>query len=217
MRLVRRLTIYLLIPIALVFALDTILTLRSDLSMLDADMHRDDTVLARDLAVAVEQAWRNLGERAARDLVSRFQATESGIEARIVSLDAAAGAADAPAVPERVAELPRDASPIQARAQRGDALWLFTYVGLDLPGSRPTALEVSEIVSHEREHLAARIPRKVFTAGVMLGEGFRRRRPRAAHPGRACRAAGWQAIVAAPGYRPEAFCRDATAAARFQR
>ena len=168
MRLVRRLTIYLLIPIALVFALDTILTLRSDLSMLDADMHRDDTVLARDLAVAVEQAWRNLGERAARDLVSRFQATESGIEARIVSLDAAAGAADAPAVPERVAELPRDASPIQARAQRGDALWLFTYVGLDLPGSRPTALEVSEIVSHEREHLAARIPRKVFTAGVML-------------------------------------------------
>ncbi len=168
MRLVRRLTLYLLIPIGLVFALDTFLTLRSDLSMLDADMHRDDTVLARDLAVAVEQSWRNLGERTAFDLVSRFKATDAGIEARIVYLDDEAGTAGAPAVPELVANLSREASPIQARARRGDALWLFTYFHLDLPGSRRTALEVSEIVSHEREHLAARIPRKVFTAGVML-------------------------------------------------
>ena len=168
MRLVRRLTVYLLIPIGLVFAFDTFLTLRSDLSMLDADMHRDDTVLARDLAMAVEQTWREFGEQSAVDLVSRFQAAKTGIETRIVYLDDAAGTAGAPAAPGAVANLSREISTIQSRARRGSELRLLTYTRLDIQGSRRAALELSEVVSHEREHLAARIPRKIVTAAAMV-------------------------------------------------
>ena len=77
MRLVRRLTIYLLIPIGLVFALDTMLTLRSDLALLDLDMRRDDATLDRQLAIAVEQVWREDGELAAVDQVAPFPAAET--------------------------------------------------------------------------------------------------------------------------------------------
>jgi signal transduction histidine kinase len=168
MRLVRRLTIYLLIPIGLVFALDSFLTLRSDLKLLDADMRRDDATLARELAIAVEEAWRDAGERAAVDLVSRFPAVETGIETRIVYLDDVAGPAGVPTVPEAAAKLSRDVPTVQLRVQDGAELRLFTYLRLDAQGSRRAALEISELVSHERDHLAARIPKKLVSAATMF-------------------------------------------------
>ena len=165
MRLVRRLTIYLLIPIGLVFALDTMLTLRSDLALLDLDMRRDDATLERQLAIAVEQVWREHGEPAAVDLVARFRAAETELDTRIVFLDDEAGV---PAAPEAVESLVRDGSTLQLRAKRGAEQRLFTYLRLATPESRRAALEISEPVSQERDHLATRIPKKLITAVVML-------------------------------------------------
>ncbi|MGZ8717472.1 MAG: sensor histidine kinase [Gaiellaceae bacterium] len=168
MRLVLRLTIYLLIPIGLVFALDSFLTLRSDLKLLDVDTRRDDATLVRELAIAVEETWRDAGEQAAVDLVSRFPAMETGIETRIVYLEDVAGPAGVPTVPEAAAKLSRDVPTVQLRAQRSAELRLFTYLRLDAQGSRRAALEISEPVSHERDHLAARIPKKLVSAAAML-------------------------------------------------
>jgi len=145
MRLIRRLTIYLLIPIGLVFALDSFLTLRSDLMLLDLDMRRDDATLARELAIAVEETWRDAGEHAAVELVSRFPAVETGIETRIVYLDDVAGPAGVPTVPEAAAKLSRDVQTVQLRARCGAELRLFTYLRLDAQGSRRAALEISEL------------------------------------------------------------------------
>ena len=168
MRLVARLAFYLLMPIGLAFALDTFLTLRSDIALLDRDMRRDDETLARELAVSVEQSWRDGGEQAAVDLVSRFPGVATGIETRIVHLDDAAGAAGVPAAPEVVANLPRAGSITQLRTRRGAELRLLTYLRLDTAGSRPAALEIAEPVSHERNYLASRIPRKLATAASMV-------------------------------------------------
>ncbi len=167
MRLVGRLAFYLLIPIGLVFALDTFLTLRSDLSLLDLDMRSDDATLARELAVSVEQTWRESGEQAAVDLVSRFPTGSTGIATRIVRPGAAAGTAAA-AAPEAVAKLERPGSITQLRTRRGADVRLLTYLRLDTGDSEAAALEISEPVSHERNHLASRIPKKLVTAASMV-------------------------------------------------
>lgn len=168
MRLVPRLTLALLIPIGLVFALDTALTLRSDLALLDADLRRDDIVLARELALAVEETWESRGEQAALGLARRWATILSSVEVRIVSLDVPPGAPEAPAVAEAGAIRARSAEPVQMRGRRGDGLRLFTYVPLAAPGGRRAMLELSESLAGERAHLATRIPRKLVTAGAMV-------------------------------------------------
>lgn len=167
MRLVRRLTIYLLIPIGLVFALDTFLTLRADLALLDADMRRDEDLLAHALATAVGSVWRQQGEDSAATLASRFPARPDGIEVRIVRLDATAPPRFAPSVAAARTALTAKAPTLQVRAARDGAQRLFTYVALDVPPPERAALEISEPLSHERALLAARIPKKLVTAASL--------------------------------------------------
>jgi signal transduction histidine kinase len=168
MRLVRRLTLHLLVPIGLLFALDTVLTLRSDLALLDSDLRRDEAMIARELAIAVERIWSDRGEAAALELADRWQAVAGDVGVRIVLLDAAPGTERAPGAPEAAA-LPASApSPLQLRGERRGEPRLFTYVRLEAPGPQRAAIEISESLAHESAHLAARIPRKLLTAAAMV-------------------------------------------------
>jgi signal transduction histidine kinase len=169
MGLVRRLTIALLIPIGLVFALDTFLTVRSELVLLNTDMSRDDALLARDLADAVEAVWSARGEAAAYDLVQRWDAERTGVETRIVLLDAAPGTPGAPDVAVPATGVGRSAgTTLQLSAANGGDSRLFTYVAMETPGAHPAALELAEPLSHARAHLAARLPRKLATVAAMV-------------------------------------------------
>jgi signal transduction histidine kinase len=168
MRLVRRLTLSLLIPIGLVFALDTFLTLRSDVALLDADMRQDDAVLGRDLADAVEQVWSAKGATAAFDLVDRWDAEHTGIQTRIVLLDASTGAPHAPGASVAADVVEHARRPVQLAATRGNESRLFTYVVLSADGARPTALELSEPFSLTRDHFAAHLPGKLATVLALV-------------------------------------------------
>jgi signal transduction histidine kinase len=167
MRLVRRLTLLLLIPIGLVFALDTVLTLRADVALLDSDMRQDDAVLGRDLADAVEQVWSVRGEAAAFDLVDRWDAEHTGVETRIVLLDAAAGAPHAPRASVAGDVVENAHKPVQVTVTRGDESLLFTYVSLS-GGARPSALELSEPFSRARDHFARHVPGKLATVLALV-------------------------------------------------
>ena len=168
MRLVPRLTLSLLIPIGLVFALDTFLTLRSDLTLLDADLRRDDALLGHELAIAVEQIWHDRGEQAAFDLVTRWQALGSGITVRIIFPDDPPGTPRGPVTAEIPGSIARDAPPVQLRGMRGTEARFFTYVPIETGGPRDAALEVTESLVQEHAHLAARIPRKLGTVAAMV-------------------------------------------------
>jgi two-component system, NtrC family, sensor kinase len=168
MRLVRRLTLLLLLPIGLVFALDTALTLRSELALLDSDMRQDDAVLGRDLADAVEQVWSARGETAAFDLVDRWDAEHTGVETRIVLLDAGAGAAHAPRTSVAADVVERASKPVQLAVTRGEDSLLYTYVVLNEGGARPSALELSEPFSRARDHFARHVPGKLATVLALV-------------------------------------------------
>jgi len=168
MRLVPRLTFYLLVPIGLVFALDTALTLRSDLALLDSDLRRDGALLGRELATAAGEIWQDSGEQAAFEVAERWDEAESSIDARIVFLDAPPGSPRSPEVAGATERLDTGRSSVQIRALRGEEPRLFTYMRIDAPEGRRAALEISEPFTFEQEHLAARIPRKLATVAAMV-------------------------------------------------
>lgn len=168
MRLVPRLTLYMLVPIGLVFALDTAVTLRSDLALLHSDARSDGALLGRDLAIAVGEVWHDGGEQAAFELAERWDQGAAGIEARIVLLDAPAGSARSPEVADTAARLAGTDLAVQVRTLRGEEPWLFTYMRIDAPDGRPAALEVSEPLLFEETHVATRVPRKLVTAAAMV-------------------------------------------------
>jgi signal transduction histidine kinase len=168
MKLVRRLTLYLLAAFGLVFALDGWLSVREHLRLFDADLRRDERLLGRALRHAVEETWRVEGETQALELVRGANDRESQVRIRVVFLDGGPGTEFAPDAPQQALEaLRREQAVSQFRREEGEPR-LYTYMPLAIPGERSAALELSESLEHEREYLAARIRRSLSTAGLLV-------------------------------------------------
>jgi two-component system, NtrC family, sensor kinase len=167
-KLTRRLTLWFLLAIGSVFAVNAVLSVRQHLSLFDADLRRDERLLGRALAYAVEQAWRDHGPEHALDLVKAADVRESQVRFRIVWLDAPPGSEEGPAAARTPAEvLRRDRTPVQLRDARGD-LRFYTYVPLDVPGPRPAALELSESLADERAYIAFRVRETLASAAILV-------------------------------------------------
>jgi hypothetical protein len=69
MKLVRRLTLYLLLAVGVVFGADTFLSVRSHLELFDEDVRRDEKVLGDALGRALELVWRQQGKAIALELL----------------------------------------------------------------------------------------------------------------------------------------------------
>ena len=85
MRLIRRFTALLLAAVAAVLAVDTVLSVRSHLALLDEDMRRDELTLAEPLSIAAERVWRLDGEAAARALVARVDPAGGAVAVRLAT------------------------------------------------------------------------------------------------------------------------------------
>ena len=70
MKLVRRLTLSILLAIGVVFATNAFLDVRSHLALFEADRKRAEHVLGRALGQSVESAWRTQGEAYAREVAA---------------------------------------------------------------------------------------------------------------------------------------------------
>jgi len=161
MKLVRRLTAYLLAAFAFVLAIDTWSSVQSHLALFDQDMRRDNARLARVLALEVEREWGARGERAARELLSALNEEGGGVS---VALVPEARARDGP----RVA-LNTDPALAPGTARKS----LLSYAALQVPTRSPLALEVSESLAHERAYALARIQRAIGTTlAAVLASGL---------------------------------------------
>ena len=107
-KLVRRLTLYLLGAIGVVFALATYLSLEQHLALFDADLRRDDRQLGLALSKAVERAWADHGRDYALDLVRAISDREAAIRIRFVFLDDAPGTELGPDAPRDALEAIRN-------------------------------------------------------------------------------------------------------------
>jgi signal transduction histidine kinase len=168
MRLVRRLTLYLLLAMGVVFGIDTFLSVRSHLALFEEDVRRDERVLGAALARAVERVWQRRGEADAIDFLASMDAG-SEVSARLVYLDAERGDPFAPAAPGRALEaFRRERTLTHVRDEDEEDARLLTYVPLDVQSTRPVALEVGESLAHERSYAAARVRGTLLTGALAV-------------------------------------------------
>jgi signal transduction histidine kinase len=167
MRLVRRLTLYLLLAMGVVFAIDTFLSVRSHLALFDEDVRRDEKVLGDALARVVERVWSRQGAAEAAALVEEMDVAASDVRIRLVHLDAEPGDPFAPAARKRALEaIRRDRTLTHVREEGEPDSWLLTYVPLSVPGARPVALEVAESLAHERSYAFSRVRGTLLTGAL---------------------------------------------------
>jgi len=168
MRLVRRLTLYLLLAMGVVFGIDTFLSVRSHLALFDEDVRRDEKVLGAALARAVERVWQRQGEADAVSFLTSMDAAFE-VDVRLVYLDAEPDDAFAPAARGRALQaLRRERTLTHVREEGDAAARLLTYVPLNVPSARPVALEVSESLAHERSYATARVRGTLLTGALAV-------------------------------------------------
>jgi signal transduction histidine kinase len=167
MRLVRRLTLYLLLAMGVVFAIDTFLSVRSHLALFDEDVRRDEKVLGDALARVVEHVWSRQGEAEASALVEEMDVATSDVRIRLVHLDAEPGEPFAPAARQRAVEaVRRDRTLTHVREEDEPDARLLTYVPLNVPSVHPIALEVAESLAHERSYAFSRVRGTLLTGAL---------------------------------------------------
>ncbi len=169
MKLVRRLTFYLLLVIATVVGIDTWLGVRDHLALFDEDVRRDERVLGQAFAAAVAMAWREGGEPSALELIAEANRREADVRIRLVFL---AGPPDPRYRPEVPVPAPGSAERLpmvtHVRDEGQHDARLFTYVPLEISDPRAPLLEVSEALAHERLYTARRVRRTLATSGLTL-------------------------------------------------
>ena len=169
MKLVRRLTLYLLLAVGVVFGIDTFLSVRSHLALFDEDVRHDEKVLGDALARAVERVWQRQGEAEALDLLKSMNAGAPDVRIRLVVLDAEKGNPFAPDAPQRALEATRrDRTLTHVRQESESEARLLTYVPLVVPGQQLAALEVSESLAHERSYAMRRVRGTLLTGALAL-------------------------------------------------
>ena len=169
MKLVRRLTLSLLLVVGVVFGIDTYLSVRSHLALFDQDVRRDEKLLGDAVARAVERVWQRQGEAEAQALLAAMAADAGAVRIRVVYLDAQRSEPFAPEAPRRAIEAARrDRTLTHVREEGEPEARLYTYVPLDVPGDRIAALEVSESLAHERGYSLQRIRNTLWTGALAV-------------------------------------------------
>ena len=147
MKLVGQLTTYLLLAIGAVLAIDTAISIRSHLTLFEADLRSDHVSMGEALRPVVERAWRSGGEAEARALVDSMAQREGGIAIRLVVGD-----------PELVT-----GALVQKRYESHGAPRFRTL--MPLRGvAPPAAIEISEPLANERPYMIQRMRGTLWTA-----------------------------------------------------
>jgi signal transduction histidine kinase len=169
MRLVRRLTLYLLLAVGTVFVIDTAIGIRSHLALFDEDAREDERLLSLALARAFERTWQQQGPESAHELLRSMDDGLLDVGIRFVYLDEERGAPFGPEAPKPALRAAiRDKAVTHVREEGEPEARLYTYAPLNVPSDRPMALEVIEPLSHESEYLQDRILRKLVTAAALV-------------------------------------------------
>jgi two-component system, NtrC family, sensor kinase len=166
-KLVRRLTLYLLAVIGAVFALATYLSLRQHVDLFDEDLRHDERVLGLALGRAIEFAWSDQGRGHALKLVRELNERERDIRIRFVLLDAERGSALGPDAPLDALEAIRSERTVtHVRGEREKRI--YTYVPLDIAEEQSATLELSESLTDENRYLMTRLRSEFATAAALI-------------------------------------------------
>jgi signal transduction histidine kinase len=168
MRLVRRLTLWLLLVVGVVFAADTYLGIRQHVDFFEADLRRDERHLGRALAYAIGRAWRESGRESALELVRGADDSQSAVRIRLVHLSDEPGTPFGPDLPDEARVAVSDAHIVFHVREDGEDTRFYTYLPLDVPQAGGAALELSESIETERAYLRSQIRNRLVSVAILF-------------------------------------------------
>lgn len=171
MRFARKLALFLWLGVCLIYVVNAIQRITSEVRNFEADMRRDHETMGRGLAPATALIWQVEGQDRALALVEQTNLNESRILIRWVEPDAPAGAPDRAAAPAAELE-PVWRGETVSWADRASSGNLHTYVPLRVEGRWSGALEFTESLQAEDAYIRASVMRVLLTTtGMALTAG----------------------------------------------
>jgi two-component system NtrC family sensor kinase len=170
MRLVRKLTLTIVIGMCAVLAIHAYLRVQREISLMESDMKRDHYKIGRAFGVAVAEIWRGGDEARALDLIEEANLAEKDVLIRWVWLEASAPGPHRPLLTSAEIELVRSGQRVQrAHKDSSGEERLYTYIPVPIPGETVGALELSESLAPTSEYVRTTIIRTIATTGVLVG------------------------------------------------
>jgi signal transduction histidine kinase len=167
MRLAQRLSIAISLGICLVLGSNAWTRVEEARREYRADVERDHSGIARGLASAVGYVWSRVGEEVALEVVDQLNRRESQITIRWVWPEAAAGDLYAPRDHQLIPK--RAQKPLSAVVESEQGPHVLTYVGVEVPGRAPGAIELFESLAPESRALEHNLKRTLVTLALLLG------------------------------------------------
>lgn len=166
MKLTWKLSLAIGLGICLVLAANAYFRVRVDVATYRDDMRRDHDVTGRSLAAAVELLWRTDGEARAREVVEELNLRASHSHIRWVWRDATPDEPESPARPDLV---PPPGTPTRSFVVDTESEpHMLSYTPVRLDGEREGAIEISESLDTEDDHLRRTLVRTATTTTVLL-------------------------------------------------
>jgi signal transduction histidine kinase len=170
MRLTLRITIAVLLGVALIFSAYSYLSIQREREQLKKNLSREARHLGESLRVMVTETWKERGEAAALNFLLRANAIHKDILVRWVWIDAAAPLNHQPRVPVSQLEALRDEETLALLAgapEGGD--FLLTYLPLLIDGGqRIGAIELSESMNELHDYVEESLRRSALVVGGMV-------------------------------------------------
>ena len=169
MRLVRKLTIAIVIAMSAVLAVNAYLRVLREYSLMESDMKRDHHKIGRALGAAVADIWRGGDEARALELIEEANLAEKHVMIRWVWLDASASGPHRARLTPAEIELVLSGQRVErVEEDSSGEEHLYTYIPVLVSGKTVGALEVSESFAPASEYIRSTIIRTVATTGLLV-------------------------------------------------
>jgi len=165
MKVTWKLTLFLVLGMCIVLAIDAAVVMRRERLLLESDVYLDGRDTGQALASAVARVLDKDGEAQAREIVRRADKASTHLRFRWVRLHAAPGTPEGPhSSAGNLGDLePGAASSLIVESNRKGEPLLLTYIPIVSGKRNVAALEVSEVLDDERRHLRNVIVNRVVT------------------------------------------------------
>jgi signal transduction histidine kinase len=173
MRLTLKITITVLLSVALLFSLDSYLSIQRERAQLKERLSREARYLGQSLRVLLTEIWRIGGEQAAIGFLDTTNLASGPIRVRWVWIDGSTAGRYQPGVPQdKLAPLSRGEILSLLVESTDGRDFLVTYMPVRTPGDRLGAIELSESLDELRGYVRESLRRSALLLAATVGSGM---------------------------------------------
>jgi two-component system NtrC family sensor kinase len=173
MRLTFKITIAVLLSVALLFSLHSYLSIQRERTQLQERLSREARHLGQSLRVMLTEIWRMGGEQAAISFLDTTSLVSSPIRIHWVWIDGQGSERYRPQAPrDRLAALSRGENLSLLLESRDGRDYLVTYLPVRTPRGRLGAIELSEPLDELRGYVKESLRRSALLLAATIGSGL---------------------------------------------